>query len=98
MWELAARGELAKIRGKHFSAAYVDCSKCYERVDHNSAASAAVDTGCNSTVVALSFDMYKTPRIVQVHKSNTQPIEANRGIIAGCAFTVHYLKAMIKHD
>eukprot|EP00972_Heterocapsa_arctica_P095512 14085848-Heterocapsa_arctica.AAC.2 len=64
VWEIAARGELANIRGKYFSAAYIDCSKCYERVDHNSAASAAVDTGCN-TIVALSFDMYKTPRIVQ---------------------------------
>eukprot|EP00972_Heterocapsa_arctica_P005171 768224-Heterocapsa_arctica.AAC.1 len=36
--------------------------------------------------------------IVQVHKSNTQPIEANRGILAGCAFAVHYLKFMIKQD
>eukprot|EP00972_Heterocapsa_arctica_P057233 8445119-Heterocapsa_arctica.AAC.1 len=42
--------------------------------------------------------MYKTPRIVQVHKSNTQPIEANRGILAECAFAVHYLKAMIKEE
>eukprot|EP00972_Heterocapsa_arctica_P061094 9006983-Heterocapsa_arctica.AAC.1 len=47
VWEIAARGELANIRGKHFSAAYIDCSKCYERVDHNSAATAAVKTGCN---------------------------------------------------
>eukprot|EP00972_Heterocapsa_arctica_P038311 5639688-Heterocapsa_arctica.AAC.1 len=42
--------------------------------------------------------MYKTPIIVQVHKSNTQPIEANSGILAGCAFAVHYLKAMINQD
>eukprot|EP00972_Heterocapsa_arctica_P084533 12452937-Heterocapsa_arctica.AAC.1 len=42
--------------------------------------------------------MYKTSRIIQVHKSNTQPIEANRGILAGCAYAVHYLKAMIKED
>eukprot|EP00972_Heterocapsa_arctica_P058267 8596152-Heterocapsa_arctica.AAC.1 len=42
--------------------------------------------------------MYKTPRIVQVHKSNTQPIEANRGILAGCTFAIHYLKAMVKQD
>eukprot|EP00972_Heterocapsa_arctica_P101934 15019143-Heterocapsa_arctica.AAC.1 len=60
------------------SAAYIDCSKCYGRVDHNSAATAAVKTGRNNTIVALSFDTYKTPRIAQVHKSNTQPIEANR--------------------
>eukprot|EP00972_Heterocapsa_arctica_P087403 12889980-Heterocapsa_arctica.AAC.1 len=42
--------------------------------------------------------MYKTPRIVQVRKSNTQPIEANRGIFAGCVFAVHFLKSMIKED
>eukprot|EP00972_Heterocapsa_arctica_P057567 8492530-Heterocapsa_arctica.AAC.1 len=42
--------------------------------------------------------MCKIPSIVQVHRSNTQPIEANRGILAGCAFAVHYLKAMIKLD
>eukprot|EP00972_Heterocapsa_arctica_P003040 450565-Heterocapsa_arctica.AAC.1 len=95
-WESAARGELANIRGKHFSAAYLDCSKCYEIVDHISAATAAVKTGCNSTIDVLSFDMYKTPRIVQVHKSNAQPIEANRGILPGCAFAVHYVSQ--SHD
>eukprot|EP00972_Heterocapsa_arctica_P034835 5127957-Heterocapsa_arctica.AAC.1 len=47
VWEIAARGKFTKLRGKHFSAAYIDGSKCYEREDHNSAASAAVETGCN---------------------------------------------------
>eukprot|EP00972_Heterocapsa_arctica_P038432 5660606-Heterocapsa_arctica.AAC.1 len=42
VWE---RGELAKIRGKYFSAAYIDCSKCYERVNHKVAANAAIKTG-----------------------------------------------------
>eukprot|EP00972_Heterocapsa_arctica_P005852 863657-Heterocapsa_arctica.AAC.1 len=45
VWEIAARGELAKLTGKHFSAAYIDCSKCYERVDHTVAATAAVKMG-----------------------------------------------------
>eukprot|EP00972_Heterocapsa_arctica_P100988 14885453-Heterocapsa_arctica.AAC.1 len=98
VWEIAARGELAKTRGKHFPAAYIDCSKCYERVDHRFPATAAVKTECNSTIVALSFDMYRTSRIIQVHKSNTQPIEANRGILAGCGYAVHYVEAMIKED
>eukprot|EP00972_Heterocapsa_arctica_P070036 10345158-Heterocapsa_arctica.AAC.1 len=89
---------ICKIRGKYFSAAYIDCSKCYERVNRKVAATAAVYTGCNPTIVALAFDMYKTPRIVQVHKSNTQPIEANRGILSGCAYAVHIPKAMIKQD
>eukprot|EP00972_Heterocapsa_arctica_P024753 3651540-Heterocapsa_arctica.AAC.1 len=42
--------------------------------------------------------MYKTPRILQVHKSNTQPIEANGGILAGCAYAVTILKATIKQE
>eukprot|EP00972_Heterocapsa_arctica_P014777 2176771-Heterocapsa_arctica.AAC.1 len=50
VWEIAARGELAQIIGEYFSAAYIDCSKCYERVDHKVAATAAVDTGCNPTI------------------------------------------------
>eukprot|EP00972_Heterocapsa_arctica_P108198 15934276-Heterocapsa_arctica.AAC.1 len=69
---------MAKITGKRSSAAFIDCSKCYERVDHRVAATEAAKTGCNSTIVALSFDMYGTYRIIQVRKSNTQPIEANR--------------------
>eukprot|EP00972_Heterocapsa_arctica_P044387 6553954-Heterocapsa_arctica.AAC.1 len=41
VWDIAARGELAKLRGKHFSAAYIYCSKFYERVNHKAAAIAA---------------------------------------------------------
>eukprot|EP00972_Heterocapsa_arctica_P048295 7122495-Heterocapsa_arctica.AAC.1 len=56
VWEIAARGELAKIRGEYFSAAYIDCSKCYERVNHKAAATAAINTGCDPAIVALSFN------------------------------------------
>eukprot|EP00972_Heterocapsa_arctica_P087921 12964249-Heterocapsa_arctica.AAC.1 len=56
VWEIVSRGELAKIRGKYFSAAYIDCSKCYERGDHRVAAQASITTGCNPTIVALAFD------------------------------------------
>ena len=71
VWEIAARAEIATIRGKHFSAAYIDCSKCYERVDHNIAADAAIKTVCYPTIVALSFQMHKMDRFIQVHKSIT---------------------------
>eukprot|EP00972_Heterocapsa_arctica_P039177 5770420-Heterocapsa_arctica.AAC.1 len=45
--------------------AYIDCSNCYELVKHSVAAKAAVDTECNSTVVKLSFGMYKNDRLTQ---------------------------------
>eukprot|EP00972_Heterocapsa_arctica_P112484 16432030-Heterocapsa_arctica.AAC.1 len=34
VWEIAARENWQTFSGKHFTAAYIDCSKCYERVDH----------------------------------------------------------------
>eukprot|EP00972_Heterocapsa_arctica_P022123 3255082-Heterocapsa_arctica.AAC.1 len=36
------------------------------------------------------------PRVVQVHKANTEGIPANKGILAGCGYAMHFLKAMIK--
>eukprot|EP00972_Heterocapsa_arctica_P101220 14921028-Heterocapsa_arctica.AAC.1 len=65
LWEIAARGELARLKGRHFAAAYIDCSKCYERVEHKVAANAAVKKGRNSTIVSLSFAMYRIPRVIQ---------------------------------
>eukprot|EP00972_Heterocapsa_arctica_P077199 11386593-Heterocapsa_arctica.AAC.1 len=44
VWEIAARGEFARLKGRHFVAAYIDCSKCYERVEHKVAAEAATAT------------------------------------------------------
>eukprot|EP00972_Heterocapsa_arctica_P096357 14215923-Heterocapsa_arctica.AAC.1 len=80
--EIAARGELSRLKGTYFVAAYIDCSECYELVKHNVAAEAAFNTGCNSTIVKLYFKLYKKPRVVQVHKANTALIPANGGILA----------------
>jgi hypothetical protein len=96
VWEIAARSELSRIKGTCFIAAYIDCSKCYELVNHKVAANAAVKTGCNSMIVSLSFGMYKKDRLIQV--SNTDLVPANGGILAGCGFAVHYLKGTIKVD
>eukprot|EP00972_Heterocapsa_arctica_P077215 11388426-Heterocapsa_arctica.AAC.1 len=55
VWEVAARSELPRLKGTFFIAAYIDSSKCYELVKQSVVAKAAVDTGCNSTIVKLSF-------------------------------------------
>eukprot|EP00972_Heterocapsa_arctica_P100362 14799882-Heterocapsa_arctica.AAC.1 len=98
VWEVAARTELSRLKGTCFVAAYIDCSKCYELVKHSVAAKAAVDAGCNSTVVKLLFGMYKKDRLIQVHKANTDLVPADGEILAGCGFAVHCLKATIKVD
>eukprot|EP00972_Heterocapsa_arctica_P097805 14429405-Heterocapsa_arctica.AAC.1 len=96
VWEIADRGELARLKNRHFVAAYIECSNYYERVEHKVAAETSIATGCNRTIVALAFGMYRKPRIIQVHKANTEGIHANRGILAGCGYAMHVLKAMIK--
>eukprot|EP00972_Heterocapsa_arctica_P036075 5309084-Heterocapsa_arctica.AAC.1 len=65
VWEIAARGELARLKKRHVVAAYIDCSKCYERLGHKVAAEAAIATGCNETIVALASGMYRRPRVIQ---------------------------------
>eukprot|EP00972_Heterocapsa_arctica_P022438 3300504-Heterocapsa_arctica.AAC.1 len=42
--------------------------------------------------------MYKKDRLIQVHKANTELVPADGGILAGCGFAVHFLKATIKVD
>eukprot|EP00972_Heterocapsa_arctica_P040390 5949847-Heterocapsa_arctica.AAC.1 len=53
VWEIAARGELARLKRIHFAVAYIYCSKCYERVEHKVAPDTAVKTGCNNTMVSI---------------------------------------------
>eukprot|EP00972_Heterocapsa_arctica_P047808 7051220-Heterocapsa_arctica.AAC.1 len=50
---IIARGELARLMGRDFVAAYIECSSCYQRVDHNVAAEAAIAIGCNK--IGLGF-------------------------------------------
>ena len=94
-WELAARGEAARLMEHYFMAAFLDCSKCYERIGHDNAHDSAVRTGCNSTIANMAMEMYARPRILQAHGSHSDDVEVNRGILAGCGFAVHFLKAII---
>eukprot|EP00972_Heterocapsa_arctica_P032215 4747695-Heterocapsa_arctica.AAC.1 len=85
-----------RLKNRHFVAAYIDCSKCSERVEHKVAAEAAIATDCNKTIVALAFGMYRKPRVIQVHKANTEGIPVDSEMIARYGYAVHFLKAMIK--
>ena len=67
MWEVAARSEVAKAEGRYHSAAYFDCSKCYERVRHDVAITDALDTGCGPVAFALRFAMYGQKRSISAH-------------------------------
>ncbi len=67
-----------------------------ELVKHSVAATAAVETGCNSAIVKLSFAMYENNRLIQVHKASTYLVPENDRILAGCGSAVHYFKSTRK--
>eukprot|EP00972_Heterocapsa_arctica_P079732 11748284-Heterocapsa_arctica.AAC.1 len=81
VWEMAARSELARVVGRQLVAAYIDCNECYGRVNRRIAVGAALKIGCDRTIVAVAFGMYRIPRIIQVHKANTGRIPVDRGIM-----------------
>eukprot|EP00972_Heterocapsa_arctica_P109430 16114039-Heterocapsa_arctica.AAC.1 len=48
-------------------------------------------------MMALAFGMYRKPKVIQVHKANTEGIPANGGILAGCGYAVHF-KVEVKEE
>ena len=74
---------------------FLDCSKCYERVPHHSAAAAAYASGCPGETVNLVFSLYAGQRYLQTHGAVSAAAGGNTGLVAGCGFAVHILKAFL---
>ena len=77
-------------------AVFLNCVKCYEEPEHQTAYEVALDTGCDPAIADLSSDMYRKPQIARVYNANTDEITPGRGSLAGCGFAVHHLKAYFK--
>ena len=78
-------------------AAFLDCVKCYEVLEHQLAYDATLAEGCDPAIADLSFDMYRKTRTVQVRGAVTEQIQPERGILAGCGIAVRHLKASVNH-
>ena len=59
--------ELAHWKGQHTVLALLDCSKCYERVEHLTGAQDAYDSGCPPDIVNTAFRQYAGTRILRAH-------------------------------
>ena len=81
--------------GQHTLLALLDCSKCYERVEHRTAAARAVETGFPDTVLNLVMNMYSGPRLIRAHGAVSRTATGYHGLIAGCSFAKDLLKAFL---
>lgn len=83
--------EAEHYQGDHSLLAFLDCSKCYERVGHALAGRRALRSGLAARVANMLFDMYKGRRHVKVARPKT----GGHGLVAGCAFAKDILKAFL---
>ena len=87
--------EYAAWRGCHSFTAYLDCSKCYERIDHSTARARAEAAGLPSRLGRMIFAMYGGERRVKVHGAVSRAGRFMRGLVAGCSFAKDVLKAFL---
>eukprot|EP00971_Amphidinium_carterae_P012005 236855-Amphidinium_carterae.1 len=80
--------ERATAKEVPFAAVFLDCSKCYERVNLDLLEEFARQAGFPSQALALALDMYKGLRRILVNGAPSEPVEASSGIPAGCGIAV----------
>ena len=94
-WVTKKDEELGKAKGEGTITAFLDCSKCYERVSHDDAFKRMIRSGCNPTIANLVMDLYQGERRIRVHGATSQLMRAKAGLIAGCAFAQGVLKTFL---
>eukprot|EP00971_Amphidinium_carterae_P212065 4207948-Amphidinium_carterae.1 len=95
---LAAEAERATARGEPFAAVFLDCSKCYERVDLDKLERAAEAARFPLEALRLALDMYRGRRRILVNGALSEAVVATSGIPAGCGLAVDLLHAFLQHQ
>ena len=90
-----AQAEITHWEGKHTITAFLDCSKCYERIEHETAGKRATSSGCPASIINMAMSIYSGPRYIRVHGAVAKPARGRHGLIAGCSFAKDILKAFL---
>eukprot|EP00971_Amphidinium_carterae_P331897 6465724-Amphidinium_carterae.3 len=74
---LAHQAERPTLEGEPFAAVFLDCSKCYERVDLTFLEESAREAGFPLQALRLAIDMYRGRRRTLVNGAISEPVEAS---------------------
>lgn len=90
----------ASIKQQHYHGcrtllAFLECSKCYERVGHATAGSRVLASGLPGRIANMIFNMYGADGYIKAHGAVSAPRSGNRGLLAGCALAKDILKAVL---
>ena len=96
-WELAFEAEMAELAGgESMCGAFLDCSKCYERVPLAELDARACALQFPDPLLVLALHMYSAPRHVRVGDAFAKPVSAACGIMAGCGMATALLRAHLR--
>ena len=76
--------EVARTRGRHRAALYVDLTTFYETVSHERLESSALQQGFPMTLLNVAFQIYRGCRILSAENRISPGAFAGKGILAGC--------------
>ena len=88
--------EISGWKGHETLSTFLDCSKCYERIEQYVAVQRAIDSGFPDRISNLNASIYSGSRYVRVHGAVAQPAKGRHGLIAGYSFAKDLLKAFLK--
>ena len=95
-WELALQAECFNANGESIVGCFLDCSKCYERVNFDMLLEECIRKGFPAKIANLAVNMYSGTRYIRFEGTYGPGIRATCGIMPGCPVAVALLKAYLK--
>ena len=74
---------------------FLDCSKCYERVNRKKAQDLLSQAGAPASLINVALGIYQGRRYLKVHGQTVATGLFCQGVIAGCSWAKDILKVLI---
>ena len=94
-WKTRVQDEIDESNGLYTITSFLDCSKCYERVNHRVAQDLLLGADAPPSLVNMILSMYQGDRYIKVHGQTIHAGKFHQGIIAGCSWAKDILKVLI---
>ena len=94
-WKTRVQDEVDEHNQLYTASTFLDCSKCYERVNRYKAQGLLTQTGAPASLVNLVLGIYQGQRCIKIHGRTIPTGQFQQGIIAGCSWAKDILKTLI---
>ena len=95
VWRQAFLAEKAQGTCRHVLTLLWDLKQAYENVGHALLAEEATRAGLPGPGLRMAIAMYRVPRVLMLDGACSQPVQPQRGIVAGSSTACHEIKAVM---